>query len=249
MYLSRKRVSFSGQSLFEIPFPYLSQDHVHFYVDGTEISVEWIGDYQIRTPSGITGAELLIKRSTPNDGLLVTFTDGSILKGSNLREENLQLLFVSQEAIDDALDSIRLTLAGYYDANGNPIKNVAAPIDVNDVVTLGYADSKYGGEVVNRAEQARDAAIAQANLSAQLLSQTQQKRDETISLRNEFSTALTSTFDRFAGFYVEDGSLKVYLTDKGSTETLVSSNYRDVVIVSGSAQFSISPNGELLVSL
>lgn len=249
MYYSRVRYPYEGQTAFAVPFMYLSKDHVKCYADGVEITPEWMTDFTVSFAGLGTVEEVLIKRVTPKEELLVNFTDGAILKGANLRTENLQLLFIAQEAIDDALDGIRLTEEGIYVANGKRITQAGDPVDDGDLVTLRYADQKYGGVVVDRAEEARDIAISEANRAETLLDQTEQALADTQVIKDQFAAALASTFDRFACFKVVGPDLQVTFTNHNDNTTVNSADYRDVFILSGSASLSISPQGDLLITL
>lgn len=249
MYYSRVRYPNQGQASFSIPFMYLSRAHVHCYVDGTPVTPEWLTDFVVTLPVPSGAGEILIKRETPKDDLIVTFTDGAILKGANLRTENLQLLFIAQEAIDDALDGLRLTEAGIYVANGRRVTDAGDPVDPGDLVTLGYADAKYGGNVVNRAEEARDIAIAEAQRTEELRGEATTTVAEAKAIKEDFADALASTFDRFACFSVSGPDLQVTFTNRDEDVEVNAALYRDVFILSGSASLSISPNGDLLIIL
>jgi len=250
MYLSRVRYPVSGQTAFSVPFMYLSRDHVRCYVDGVEVALEWMTAHTVTVPGIPNGAEeVLIKRMTPKDELLVNFTDGSILKGIHLKTENLQLLFIAQEAMDDALDGIRLTNAGIYVANSKRITDAGDPEEPGDLVTLRYADAKYGGNVVNRAEEARDLAIQEADRATQQRSEAQAALAAAEEIRDDFAEALSSTFDRFACFATDGADLVVTFTDHSDNVEVKADDYRDVFILSGSASLSISPQGDLLITL
>ena len=87
-----------------------------------------------------------IGRSTPLDALSRTFTDGSVLKASDLNTQNTQLLYVVQENKDDVGGTLPIATDGKYDAGGKVIKNLGLGVNDGDSVTLGYVNalSLYG---------------------------------------------------------------------------------------------------------
>lgn len=67
------------------------------------------------------------------------FTDGSVLTEIELDTATLQLLYIIQEALDDAAGSMQLSIdQDAWDARGFPITNVGDPTGPTDALTLGY---------------------------------------------------------------------------------------------------------------
>ena len=87
-----------------------------------------------------------IGRSTDITALSRTFTDGSVLKASDLNTQNTQLLYVVQETKDDVGGTLPIATDGKYDAGGKVIKNLGLGTDDDDSVTMGYVNtlSLYG---------------------------------------------------------------------------------------------------------
>jgi hypothetical protein len=137
------RVSYAGtggQSPFSVPFPYISQDHVEVRVnDVLTSSFQWIsaGAISLTAASGTT---VEIRRNTPKTPASVAFQDGSTLTETDLNLETTQLLFTMQEALDEAGTKLGYLFPGTYNALGNRIVNLGAPINPADAATKNYVD-------------------------------------------------------------------------------------------------------------
>ena len=89
---------------FNVTFPYLSQGHVKVYVAGvlkTAITdYTWLSTTAIKlTVMPSRGQEVLLKRDTPKDAMLVE-QQPSLYSHKDANQANLQLLYVEQEALD-----------------------------------------------------------------------------------------------------------------------------------------------------
>jgi len=69
------------------------------------------------------------------------FSDGSVLKASDLNTAFKQVLFGIQEQVDGGLGSIPTDTDGKLDAAGKIIKNVGAATNANDAATKDYVDN------------------------------------------------------------------------------------------------------------
>ncbi|MFN4278302.1 MAG: phage tail fiber protein [Ferrovibrio sp.] len=149
---------------FALTFPFLSRTHVVAYLDGEPVSFEWMTDSLIRIePAPENGAELLIRRETPNDTPLATFADGAVIRAPELNKVLRQALYVSQEGRDSVASAMIEDTTGNLDADGRRIVNAADPVDAQDVVTRSYGDEHYGANAAATAIAARDAAIVARN--------------------------------------------------------------------------------------
>jgi len=99
---------------FTVTFPYLSADHVAVTVNGASAAFTWVDATTVRVTSMPTsGQTVRISRTTPRNARVVDFSDGNMLKESDLDSQIDQLFFISQEALDNTahealLDSIDL---------------------------------------------------------------------------------------------------------------------------------------------
>ena len=88
-------------------------------------------------PANLSSIE--IRRTTSQTSRLVDYAAGSVLTENDLDTDSNQGFFMSQEAIDDANDRIKLDNADFqWDAQSKRIKNIADPVDNGDVVNKSY---------------------------------------------------------------------------------------------------------------
>lgn len=131
---------------FAVTFAYLQQAHVQVYVDGVEdTTFTWPDAATIQTTDAagtLAGKDIVITRTTPRDERIVNFQDASVVTEALLDGDGDQLLFMVQEIVDDAVNSIQLdTVDGEYDADNRNIKQVATPTDAFDAANKGYVDT------------------------------------------------------------------------------------------------------------
>jgi len=92
-----------------------------------------------------------VSRTTPVSDPQRTFSDGSVLKASDLNTMTNQLLFGLQENADGGVGSLPLDTDDKYNAGGKVIKNLGEPTLSNEAVTKTYVDnmalygSAFGG--------------------------------------------------------------------------------------------------------
>lgn len=87
-----------------------------------------------------------VGRTTDIDSKARDFTDGSVLKASDLNTQNNQFLYSIQESLDTGTGALPIVTDGSYDAGGRRIKNLGTSIDDNDAISYGtaYALLVYG---------------------------------------------------------------------------------------------------------
>ena len=76
-----------------------------------------------------------ISRTTPVDALQRSFTDGSVLKASDLTAQHKQLLFGLQEQVDGGIGSLPVDTDGLLDAGSKKIKNLGNGSETHHAVT------------------------------------------------------------------------------------------------------------------
>ncbi|MDO8839647.1 MAG: phage tail fiber protein [Parvibaculum sp.] len=163
MALSYIRVPGDGvTTAFGFAFDYLATAHITVKVDGVPTAFTWVNAYQINvSPAPAAGLVVEVRRTTPGAALLVTFTDGSVLVSSNLNLANTQALFVTQEALDEALDRLGKDATGHYDVGGRRLKNLGDATSPDDAITYGQFST-----AVNSTAAAATAAAISADSSA-----------------------------------------------------------------------------------
>jgi hypothetical protein len=120
-----------GVTTFPVPFPYLRPSHVHAYVNGAEVDIEWVTAGQVSIPAA-NGDTWVIKRETPKDELEVEHQPGNLSTG-DLNKAQLQQLYVQQEQ-DDRLEVLEALAA----AAGTDIESIQAFLD-----TLGPGSGDF----------------------------------------------------------------------------------------------------------
>lgn len=153
---------------FDVPCEYLSRTHVAVRVDGVSVPFSWLDTFRVQTATAPqAGTVVEVRRTTPREDRLVTFTDGSTLVETDLNTSSLQSFFLAQEAFDQGAASMGVTEDGQFSALTRRITNLQDPRDNQDAVTKGWALNTTNTNVAQAvaarvgAEQARDqAAIA-----------------------------------------------------------------------------------------
>lgn len=190
MYSIEDYTASEGQTTFNIPFPYIDQEHIFVYLNRTDITAYVnfnspteivIEDINIDTPHPAihAGDTVRVQRITPIGGALVDYSNGSNLGESDLDTSSLQLLYVAQEAHDSVTNSLRKNIYGIYDAGGVRITALGTPTGSTDAVTKAYADTILNATqavaaaaestlngIVAAADSAMDAQVAAAAASA-----------------------------------------------------------------------------------
>ena len=144
----------AGQTDFDFTFPYLEDEHVTVWIDGTQ---QLFSDYQVIVESNNTtkirlnvGASLneivRVRRKSQPDQNLVDFINGSVLTESELDRAYLHNRYLNEEIgeLNDASLQIWVDAAGneYWNAKDLQIKNVADPTDPQDAATKNYTDTR-----------------------------------------------------------------------------------------------------------
>ncbi len=146
---------------FDVPCEYLSKTHVSVRVDGVSVPFTWVDTYRLRTaaaPAKDTVVE--VRRTTPRDKRLVTFTDGSTLVQSDLNTSTLQAFFLAQEAFDQGAASMAVTEDGQFSALNRRLTTMADPVNPQDAVTKSWALSAANTNLTEAVAAKNDAVTA-----------------------------------------------------------------------------------------
>lgn len=137
-YVPTTAISDGTTAVFSVAFPYLDKTHVHVYDNDAAYAgtVTWNTPTQVSlSPVPVAGHYVAIKRATPIDTPVVSFSGGTLASAS-LNNETTQLLFAIQEATYEAGRSVvtqdgearlilptvaqRASKFAAYDGAGNP---------------------------------------------------------------------------------------------------------------------------------
>jgi hypothetical protein len=158
---------------FSIPFSYISESHLLFYVggvvttDGASLFTATVltGGTTVRIvktsdSSNTNNVTIKMARVTPITTASVVFSNSSTLKASDLNTNTNQLLFAVQESADDSENSIVLDGTSHWDALSKRIRNTADPVDAQDVATKAHVETVLASNAANKtaAETAQAAA-------------------------------------------------------------------------------------------
>jgi hypothetical protein len=143
--------------VFNIPFSYINESHLVFYVDGVSTAaggslytatIQTGGTtVQIKKTSDnsavASGVAIKVERNTPITTPSVVFSNSSTLKATDLNTEINQLLYSAQETADDAAGKINLDATGNWGADNKKIRTMADPVDAQDAVTKNYLETTW----------------------------------------------------------------------------------------------------------
>lgn len=121
-YQPAEYVAVAGQTDFDVPFPFLSPDHVEVRANGIRhFPLEWVNPTRLRLSLAPgAGSFVTISRNTPIDQQLVKFHDGSVLTQEDLNQAVQQLLFKQQEVIALYEGTLQRARVRIGEANGIP---------------------------------------------------------------------------------------------------------------------------------
>lgn len=86
---------------FAVPFPYLHKKHVYVLVNNEPVLFSWLTDASVTLTSPPANKSIVVvQRTTPRITSLVSYSDGSTLRGEDLTTQADQLLYIVQEAYD-----------------------------------------------------------------------------------------------------------------------------------------------------
>ena len=146
-----------NQTVFGFTIPVLNSDHIKLSYDGVAQSgftYNSVAQNVTAASGATTGQAVKVWRETPgrlaapNNIMLTDFQDGSVLTEADLDAACLQLLYISQEAGDDAFNALKTGADGHFTAKvgvtDKRITNVANATSAQDAVTKAQLESTVG---------------------------------------------------------------------------------------------------------
>ena len=131
---------------FSIPFTYIDSAHLSCTVAGvsTTFTLNSAGTTATLSSAPASGVAIEFRRKTSQTSRLTDYVAGSVLKESDLDTDSIQAFNMSQEAIDDSGDVIKLDNADFqWDTQNKRLKNVADPTANTDAATKNYLENTW----------------------------------------------------------------------------------------------------------
>jgi hypothetical protein len=156
----QRHVATSGQTnfLFSSINGYVSSEDLTVWVNGTQLATSAytlnLAQTRIEFPApGRTAGDIVVIRRVTGPLMAdrqVVFSDSTILVSADLNESALQLLHLSQEAIDTAFNALTLdnTLSNFT-ARSLRVKDMLPAVDGTDAVNKNQLDQFVLGQVQN----------------------------------------------------------------------------------------------------
>jgi hypothetical protein len=163
-------VSDGGTVQYDVPFGYLSKQHVFVFVNDELRGFKWISGTRIELlVAAALNAPIRIQRLTERATRVTNFTDGQTLLAGDLNAGDLQNFYVMQELIDQIADALLLGDLTVLNPDGGWITAawIAEQIDSSaPPAALANLAALIASEELARA----NAVVAEANARAQGLS-------------------------------------------------------------------------------
>ena len=131
---------------FAIPFTYIDSAHLSCTVAGvnTSFTLNAAGTTATLSSPPANGVAIEFRRKTSQTSRLTDYQSGSVLKEEDLDTDSIQSFNMSQEAIDDAGDVIKLDNVDFqWDTQNKRLKNVADPTANTDAATKNYLENTW----------------------------------------------------------------------------------------------------------
>jgi ribosomal protein L29 len=127
---------------YSIPFSYRSTADLTITLAGvasTAFTLNAAGTTLTFNSAPANGTAIEIRRRTSQGSKLVDYASGSVLTENDLDTDSEQAFFMSQEAIDDAGDVIKIDNTNFqWDTQNKRLTNVADPVNNNDAVNKQF---------------------------------------------------------------------------------------------------------------
>ena len=132
---------------YSIPFSYRSTADLTVTLAGvatTAFTLNAAGTTVTFNTAPANNVAIEIRRRTSQGTKLVDYASGSVLTESDLDTDSDQAFFMSQEAIDDAGDVIKIDATNFqWDAQNKRLTNIANPTSDQDAATKHYLENTW----------------------------------------------------------------------------------------------------------
>ena len=137
----------NSTTAYSIPFSYRATGDLTVTISGsatTAFTLNAAGTTLTFSSAPAQDAAIEIRRRTSQTTKLVDYASGSVLTENDLDTDSDQAFFMSQEAIDDAGDVIKLSNTDFqWDAQNKKLTNVADPTAAQHAATKNYLENTW----------------------------------------------------------------------------------------------------------
>jgi hypothetical protein len=179
-YYARKDYTYeSGDRIFTIPFSYLKESHIKIFINDEETeNFSFNTSSQIAVNDELEAGDIVsVRRSTPIDARMVTFTNTSILNKDNQNISAQQTFNMVQEIYDN-----NTTFEIHVEGD---IGDIQDEVDTaNETANTALSNSQTAISTANTAEAKGDTAISTANGAVTTANQANTKSDNAVSTAN-----------------------------------------------------------------
>ena len=137
----------NSTTAYSIPFSYRATGDLTVTISGsatTAFTLNAAGTTLTFSSAPAQDAAIEIRRRTSQTTKLVDYASGSVLTENDLDTDSDQAFFMSQEAIDDAGDVIKLSNTNFqWDAQNKKLTNVADPTAAQHAATKNYLENTW----------------------------------------------------------------------------------------------------------
>lgn len=207
-WYARNDVPYSGgEKQLSITFPYIKKEHIKVFVNDVETTeYHFLNESQIFLDCELnTGDIMSVRRNTPIDEQMVTFTDTSIVNAEKQNLAQKQLFNTVQEMYDNneefkqdtdnVLQENKIELENIIEANKQELIN--AQEIFKDEVNTKIDMVSSAAEKIEQLEEAVDTAVIAANTAAEQAEIAINKANETTELATQANITIQGTIQDF----------------------------------------------------
>ena len=178
---------------YSIPFSYRVATDLTVTLAGvtsTAFTINAAGTTLTFSSAPAGSAAIEIRRKTSQTSRLTDYESGSILTETDLDTDSTQAFFMSQEAIDDANDVIKISNTNFqWDGLNKRLTNIADPTGAQDLATKSYVDTG----ATSASSSATAAASSATAAASSATSATSSATSATSSATSATASASTAT--------------------------------------------------------
>lgn len=186
-YYARVDYSYSGDSKFTIPFPYIKKEHIVVLVNDVKTTnYTYITSSQIEVKDELQAEDVVsIRRTTPIKDKLVSFTDLNILNGET---QNL-----AQEQVFNAVQEM-------YDKNEQQTQNFQKDINAyKEEIEDKIQEVKDATDVINTFKEGVETCVKkaeEASNSADVATAKAEELKDSVDVVSELESSITNKANR-----------------------------------------------------